>query len=176
MLEEKLGETSSSQDQPVIAADNAQMQSSSIKSLPSLEEMFKMVMVAGENPNNRSPTATPKIQTIQNFAFLQRENKGFKKYNEPRAVSLGPIHYGKPKYQLAEKYKLILASEFIKNSGKVIDELYKKIEDNIKEPRECYKKEATKDYLDKALTWFCLWMAVQYYNTYTVLLLTNSKI
>ena len=71
MLEEKLGETSSSQDQPVIAADNAQTQSSSIKSLPSLEEMFKMVMVAGENPNNRSPTATPKIQTIQNFAFLQ---------------------------------------------------------------------------------------------------------
>ena len=153
MLEEKTGETSSSQDQPVIAADNAQTQSSSIKSLPSLEEMFKMVMVAGENPNNRSPTATPKIQTIQNFAFLQRENKGFKKYYEPRAVSLGPIHYGKPKYQLAEKYKLILASEFIKNSGKVIDELYKKIEDNIKELRECYKKEVTKDYLDKALTW-----------------------
>ncbi|KAK7859766.1 upf0481 protein [Quercus suber] len=123
------------------------------KSLPSLEEMFKMVMEAGENANNRSPTATPKIETIQKFAFLQRENKGFKKYYEPRAVSLGPIHYGKPKYQLAEKYKLILASEFIKNSSKVIDELYKKIEDNIKELRECYEEEATKDYLDKALTW-----------------------
>ncbi|KAM3690925.1 hypothetical protein ACJW31_09G157300 [Castanea mollissima] len=70
-----------------------------------------------------------------------------------RTVSLGPIHYGKPKYQLAEKYKLILASEFIKNRGKVIDELYKKIEDNIKELRECYEEEATKDYPDKALTW-----------------------
>ncbi|KAL4607602.1 hypothetical protein ACB092_09G187600 [Castanea dentata] len=110
-------------------------------------------MEAGENANNRSPTATPKIQTIQNFASLQRENTGFKKYHEPRAVLLGPIHYGKPKYQLAEKYKLILASEFIKNSSKVIDELYKKIEDNIKEPRECYEEEATKDYPDKALTW-----------------------
>ena len=96
---------------------------------------------------------TPKIQKIQTFAFLLRESKGFRKYYEPRAVSLGPIHHGKPKYQLAEKYKLILASEFIKDSGKVIDELYKNIADNIKELRECYEEEVTKDYTDKALAW-----------------------
>ena len=115
--------------------------------------MFKMVMEAGETGKTKSADATPKIQTIQKFAFLLRENKGFKKYYEPRAVSLGPIHYGKPKYQLAEKYKLILASEFIKESGKVIDELYKKVEENIKELREHYEEDATKDYPDKALAW-----------------------
>ena len=84
---------------------------------------------------------------------MLRENKGFKKYYEPRAVSLGPIHYGRPKYQLAEKYKLILAFEFIKESGKVIDESYKKVEENIKELREYYEEDATKDYPDKALAW-----------------------
>uniref|UniRef100_A0A2N9EUA7 Uncharacterized protein n=1 Tax=Fagus sylvatica TaxID=28930 RepID=A0A2N9EUA7_FAGSY len=109
--------------------------------LSSTEAMFKMVMDAGENAKNKSPVTTPKIQKIQTFAFLLRESKGFRKYYEPRAVSLGPIHHGKPKYQLAEKYKLILASEFIKDSGKVIDELYKIIADNIKELRECYEQK-----------------------------------
>ncbi len=110
-----------------------------------------MVMDAGENAKNKSPMTTPKIQKIQTFAFLLRESKGFRKYYEPRAVSLGPIHHGKPKYQLAEKYKLILASEFIKDSGKVINELYKNIADNIKELRECYEEEVIKDYTDEAL-------------------------
>ncbi|KAM3690918.1 hypothetical protein ACJW31_09G156600 [Castanea mollissima] len=123
------------------------------KSLPSTESMFKMVMEAGETEKTKPPNAIPKIQKIQKFAFLLRENKGFKKYYEPRAVSLGPIHHGKPKYQLAEKYKLIFSSEFIKESGKAIDELYKKVEENIKELREYYEEDAAKDYPDKGLAW-----------------------
>ncbi|XP_050245462.1 UPF0481 protein At3g47200-like [Quercus robur] len=148
------GETSSGQSPtPMIQKGIRRRAVRQYKSLPSTESMFKMVMEAGETAKTKSPNATPKIQTIQKFAFLLRENKGFKKYYEPRAVSLGPIHYGKPKYQLAEKYKLILASEFIKESGKVIDELYKKVEENIKELREHYEEDATKDYPDKALAW-----------------------
>ena len=88
-----------------------------------MKSKFKIVMEAGETAKTKSPDAKPKIQTIQKFAFLLREDKGFKKYYEPRAVSVGPIHYGKPKYQLAEKYKRIFVSEFIKESGKTIDEL-----------------------------------------------------
>ena len=117
---------------------------------PFKEAMIKMLDEAGEDAKKKSPTAAPQIRKIQAFAFLLRENKHFKKYYEPRAVSLGPIHYGKPKYHLT---KLILASEFIKDSGKARDELYKKIEDNIKEPRECYEEEVTKEYNDEDLTW-----------------------
>ncbi|KAK7859845.1 hypothetical protein CFP56_002159 [Quercus suber] len=32
---------------------------------------------------------------------------------EPRVASFGPIHHGTPKYQLGEKYKLILTYEFV---------------------------------------------------------------
>jgi hypothetical protein len=57
----------------------------------------------------------PKIQKVPS---LLRDNEKVAKYFEPRVVSLGPIHHGKPKYQKAEKYKLRLASAFVKESGK----------------------------------------------------------
>ena len=69
-------------------------------------------------------------------------------------ISLGPIHHGKPKYQLGEKYKLVLTSEFIESSGKSMEEVHKKIQDNIKDLRDCFKKEVTMDYNDEALAWF----------------------
>ncbi|KAM3690913.1 hypothetical protein ACJW31_09G156100 [Castanea mollissima] len=107
-----------------------------------------MVREAGKNEKNKSPM--PKIQKV---TFLLRNDKDFEKYYEPRVISLGPIHHGKPKYQLGEKYKLVLTSEFIESSGKSMEEVHKKIQDNIKELRDCFEKEVTMDFNDEALAW-----------------------
>ncbi|KAL4607587.1 hypothetical protein ACB092_09G186300 [Castanea dentata] len=109
---------------------------------------FETVREAGKYEKNKSP-----MQKIQKVTFLLRNDKDFEKYYEPRVISLGPIHHGKPKYQLGEKYKLVLTSEFIESSGKSMEEVHKKIQDNIKELRDCFEKEVTMDYNDEALAW-----------------------
>ena len=103
-----------------------------------------MVRESGKNVNNKSPT--PKIQKV---IFLLPNDKDFEKYYEPRVISLGSIHHGKPKYQLGEKYKLVLTSEFIESNGKSMEEVHKKIQDNIKELRDCFEKEVTMEYNDE---------------------------
>jgi hypothetical protein len=98
---------------------------------------------------------------IQKVIFLLRDHKHFVKYFEPRVASLGPIHYGNPKYQLGEMYKRRLAYEFVKgfscNNGNTLDDdinyLYGKIKKEIKQLRGCFEEEATKDYDDEALAW-----------------------
>ncbi|KAM4079975.1 hypothetical protein ACJW30_09G157000 [Castanea mollissima] len=102
---------------------------------------------AEENAKNQSQT--PKIQKV---IFLLRDNNDFNKYYEPKVVSLGPIHHGKPNYQLGENYKLLLTNKFIEDSGKSMQDLYQKIKEKINELRTCYEKEVTKDYDDEALT------------------------
>ena len=47
----------------------------------------------------------------------------------------------------------MLTYEFVNGSGKEIKDLYNKIEENIKELRECFEEEVTKKYDDEALTW-----------------------
>ncbi|KAK4580918.1 hypothetical protein RGQ29_024538 [Quercus rubra] len=129
------------------ATDEAQVHSNSIET-STLEARFETVKKAGENAKNHSPS--PKIQKV---IFLLRDQEDFKKYYEPRVVSLGPIHHGKEKYKLGEKYKLVLTYDFVNGSGKEIKDLYKKIEENIKELKECFEEEVTKKYDDEALAW-----------------------
>jgi hypothetical protein len=77
---------------------------------------------------------------IQKVIFLLRDHDNFVKYFEPRVASFGPIHHGKPKYELGEKYKLILAHEFVQgcngnnetNLYENINCLYEKIKKEIK--------------------------------------------
>ena len=89
------------------------------------------------------------VQHQQKVIFWLRDRKDFKKYFEPSVVSVGPIHHGIPKYSIGEKYKLVLAYDFIKSSSKGIRDLYNKIEEKIKGLRECYEVEVTKDYVGK---------------------------
>ena len=135
------GETSSS------ATDKAEIESISSQTT-TLEDRFTLVIEAGQNPKNSAP---PKIQKV--ISLLRDDPKEFKKYYEPKVLSLGPIHHGKPKYQLAEKYKNELTSEFVKDSGKDIRVLHKKIEENIEELRDCFDEEVTQNYDDEALAW-----------------------
>ena len=105
------------------------------------------LMEAEENALNQSQT--PKIQKVK---FSLREQDDFHKNYEPKVVSLGPIHYGNPNYQLGEDFKGRLTNEFIKGSGKSKQYLYQKIKEKINELRTCFKKEVTEDYDDATLT------------------------
>ena len=116
-----------------------------------LEEKIRTVMEARKNV---TPSPTPKIQKV---IFLLRDNKDFfQKHYEPRAVSLGPIHHGKEKYKLGEKYKLVLTYEFVNGSEEKINELYENIEEKISELKKCFEEEVIKNYDDEELIWLLL--------------------
>ncbi|KAG6671170.1 hypothetical protein I3843_Q011600 [Carya illinoinensis] len=136
------GETSQGRDKRVIPIDQeAQTQSGSSRA-----ERVKMF----EEENGVRISKTPKIQKV---IFLLRDHKEFVKYYEPRVVSLGPIHYGKEKYQLAETFKRKLAKVFVKSSGKTIEGLWKAVEDQIEVLKKCFEEEVTKKYNDVDLAW-----------------------
>uniref|UniRef100_A0A2N9FPM3 Uncharacterized protein n=1 Tax=Fagus sylvatica TaxID=28930 RepID=A0A2N9FPM3_FAGSY len=136
------GETSSS------AADEAETKSIQIQTT-TLEARVQTIREAKENVNNKSHLI-PKIQKV---IFFLRDEKDLTKYYEPRVVSLGPIHHRNPKYQLGEQYKLLLTYEFVKGSEKMINDLYEKIKEKIKDLRDCFKREVTVDYDDEELAW-----------------------
>ncbi|XP_062165654.1 UPF0481 protein At3g47200-like [Alnus glutinosa] len=134
------GEGSSSHDQPATTREKR------IKTLMDAEAEMKAVQEA----------------KIQKVIFLLRDHKHFVKYFEPRVASLGPIHHGKPKYELGEKYKRILAYKFIQGCCGAYDEnnfyehincLYEKIKKEIKDLRECFEEKVTTEYDDESLAW-----------------------
>ena len=83
-----------------------------------MEERFRNLMDEGDE------TVGVKEAKIQKVTFLLRDCMYFVKYFEPRVASLGPIHHGNPKYQLREKFKLILVRQFVQDCGKGINVLY----------------------------------------------------
>ncbi|XP_062119387.1 uncharacterized protein LOC133833149 [Humulus lupulus] len=101
----------------------------------------------------------PKIQKVPQV--LRDEQKNFEKYYYPKWISIGPIHHGNPKFQLAEqRFKFLFAAEFVKNSGHQSQEhLYKKVMENIKVLKLCFDDEVLKEYYrkdgkdDEALGW-----------------------
>ncbi|CAB4289910.1 unnamed protein product [Prunus armeniaca] len=95
----------------------------------------------------------PKIQKVP-FMLRVRQDTKFDKYYEPIVAPLGPFHHArKPQYEYAEKIKLKLAANFVKDSKQNDADLLKKVEDNINELRKCYDEEATKEYDDEFLAW-----------------------
>ncbi|CAB4289909.1 unnamed protein product [Prunus armeniaca] len=95
----------------------------------------------------------PKIQKVP-FMLRVREDTKFDKYYEPIVAPLGPFHHArKLQYEYAEKIKLKLAANFVKDSKQNDADLLKKVEDNINALRNCYDEEATKDYGDEFLAW-----------------------
>ncbi|ONH95006.1 hypothetical protein PRUPE_7G046000 [Prunus persica] len=111
------------------------------------EKRFKKLRDAPKSP---IPSSQPKIQKVP---FMLRDHKNFDKYYVPRAVAIGPFHHGNPRCKLAQKYKLMLTLKFADFVGQKDEDLYKKIEEKIKELRECYVKEATEHIDDGTLAW-----------------------
>ena len=103
---------------------------------------------AKESAMNQS--RSPKVQKV--IFLLRKPVDDFRKYYEPKVVSLNPIHHGNPKYQLGENYKLLLTYKFIEGSGKNMEDVYNMIKEKIYELRTCFEEEVTKKYDDEALT------------------------
>ncbi|KAI5313852.1 hypothetical protein L3X38_043028 [Prunus dulcis] len=104
-----------------------------------------------EAPPIQAEKVKPKIQKVP---FMLRQDKKFDKYYEPIVAALGPFHHARlPQYEYAEKIKLKLAANFLKDSKQHDADLLKKVEDNINELRKCYDEEATKNYDDEFLAW-----------------------
>ncbi|XP_059462809.1 UPF0481 protein At3g47200-like [Corylus avellana] len=116
------------------------------------EERFRNFMDEGDQERKVEALGGRPPAKIQKVIFLLRDHKHFVKYFEPRVASIGPIHHGKPKYQLGEKYKLRLAYEFVQGCGKSINLLYE-VEKKIKQLREFFEEEVIEKYDDEALAW-----------------------
>uniref|UniRef100_A0A2N9IE34 Uncharacterized protein n=1 Tax=Fagus sylvatica TaxID=28930 RepID=A0A2N9IE34_FAGSY len=145
------GETSRGHDQPVIVASATEKLNITVQekgSNSSVEEKFKKLREAAIKRQNQA-TTKPKIRKV----VLLRDHKNFKSYCEPRVVSFGPIHHDEKKYRLTEEYKLVLADDFIKNSGNRGEDLYEMVKNNIKHLREYYDEEVTEKYNDEAIAW-----------------------
>ncbi|KEH22856.1 DUF247 domain protein [Medicago truncatula] len=75
----------------------------------------------------------PKIQRVPQYL---RNRTKFEEHYTPKLVSIGPIHHDNPKLKIGEKYKLMWAAKYIKNTGRIKKDLHKKIVDNIDELKE----------------------------------------
>ncbi|KAI9161581.1 hypothetical protein LWI28_018856 [Acer negundo] len=89
------------------------------------------------------PDQNPKPR-IRKVSKMLRHNKNMEKYYEPRAVSIGLLHYGRDKFSLAEGHKLKLAELFITEN--CVDEsgLQRKIKFKIVRLKQCYAEEDAK--------------------------------
>ncbi|KAG6638492.1 hypothetical protein CIPAW_10G038400, partial [Carya illinoinensis] len=115
------------------------------------KENLEKLKEAGANVKRSSAAkTTPKIQEVP---ALLRGHKNFKKYFEPRVVSLGPIHHGKKECQAAEDFKLGMASIFVEESGKSGEFLLEKIAVKIKQLRHYFDEKVTEKYDDETLAW-----------------------
>ncbi|RVW83085.1 hypothetical protein CK203_040725 [Vitis vinifera] len=100
--------------------------------------------------STQSQSSWPRIPKVPQ---LLRGTRDFKKVYEPRVISIGPYHHGKPHLQPVETIKLQCAGEFLADSGQDIEALYTKIGSNIEALRKCYDKIPTDD---EKLTWMML--------------------
>ncbi|BFG37924.1 hypothetical protein CerSpe_241990 [Prunus speciosa] len=90
----------------------------------------------------------PKIQRVP---VMFRDHTNFRGYFEPRVIAIGPINHGKARYEWGEELKLRLAVNFVRDSEQNEARLLKKVDEYIKELRECYDKEAIKNYDNDSL-------------------------
>ncbi|KAF5473216.1 hypothetical protein F2P56_009841 [Juglans regia] len=113
-----------------------------------LEKLKEAGTKITRNPDD--PNTTPKIQEVP---ALLRGHQNFKKYFEPRVVSLGPIHHGKKEYQAAEDFKLGMTCKFVEDSGKSAEVLHWKIARNIKQLKLLFNDKVAEKYDDETLAW-----------------------
>ncbi|KAA8517219.1 hypothetical protein F0562_017529 [Nyssa sinensis] len=100
-----------------------------------------------EEKSSQSMITKPKLPKIP---LERRETDEFQKYYEPRAVSIGPYHHGKPQLKQVEDLKLNLVNQFLCREGvKKPDELFNKFADQIKEFRSWYDEPSFTERIDE---------------------------
>ena len=79
---------------------------------------------------------------------MLRRNERSKDYFDPRVISFGPYHHGKPEFQEAEMLKTNVMLEFIANSSTSFVEFYSKVCEINDYTRSCYVDGSTNKYSD----------------------------
>jgi hypothetical protein len=95
-------------------------------SRPKIQRVLQRYIDTNQTPQN----SRPKIQRVPQYLT---NRKKFEEHYCPKLVSIGPIHHGNIDLKLGEKYKLMWAAEYIKNTGSTQKDLHKKIADYIDE-------------------------------------------
>ncbi|KAG2683577.1 hypothetical protein I3760_10G037400 [Carya illinoinensis] len=144
LVREEAGETSRRRQSIEIEVEASSTSKMRKENLEKLKE-------AGANVKRSSVAKTP--PKIQEVPALLRGQENFKKYFEPRVVSLGPIHHGKKECQAAEDFKLGMASIFLEESGESGEFLLEKIAVKIKQLRHYFNEKVTEKYDDETLAW-----------------------
>ncbi|KAH7842184.1 hypothetical protein Vadar_002393 [Vaccinium darrowii] len=91
----------------------------------------------------------PKIQTVQP---LLREVETNKKSYDPKVVSIGPCHHGKPELQTIERLKMPMVRQFVEKWEVKIDELYDEVVKVASDARNCYAEGLTEKFNDEKFT------------------------
>ncbi|XP_034707937.1 UPF0481 protein At3g47200-like [Vitis riparia] len=118
---------------------------------PTVENWNRIVQKAKERiPSQSQWPRLPKVP------HMLRGTQDFKKLYEPRVISIGPYHHGKPHLHPGEMIKPLYAEQFLAGSNQDFKDLYTKIESKIEAVRKCYVTRPTNRYNDEALTWMML--------------------
>uniref|UniRef100_A0A5B7B9X5 Uncharacterized protein n=1 Tax=Davidia involucrata TaxID=16924 RepID=A0A5B7B9X5_DAVIN len=126
-------------------------QSSMTKEPNICHEKWSESIINSEGADGESQSQTEKPPRIRRVPQMLRDTKDFEKYYEPRFVSIGPCHYGKPELQQGENLKPLIANKFVSNDRQQLEDLYKKLLKNIKEVRECYDEKLKSELDDQKL-------------------------
>ncbi|RVW20188.1 UPF0481 protein [Vitis vinifera] len=105
-------------------------------------DWIESLRTAGES------TQWPRIPKVPH---MLRGTQDFKKFYEPRVISIGPYHHGKPDLGRVEMIKPPCAQKFLADSNQDIEALYTKIRSNIEAVKKCYDWSSTKKYDDVKL-------------------------
>ncbi|KAH7856297.1 hypothetical protein Vadar_033767 [Vaccinium darrowii] len=91
----------------------------------------------------------PKIQMVQP---LLREVESNKKSYDPRVVSIGPCHHGKPELQTFERLKPSMVRQHVENWGVKIEELFYEVVKVASDARKSYAEGLTEKFNDEEFT------------------------
>ncbi|CAK9185903.1 unnamed protein product [Ilex paraguariensis] len=109
------------------------------------DEWVMSVLEDGYRKSEAIPSEQKKLQkVIQEL----RNNKELEGCFDPRVVSIGPFHRGKPELEDAEKLKATFAFHFFKESGRDPKEFYNKFLELVGEAKGYYLDGSTDNYDD----------------------------
>ncbi|KAH7856285.1 hypothetical protein Vadar_003848 [Vaccinium darrowii] len=91
----------------------------------------------------------PKIQMAQP---LLREAETNNKSFDPKVVSIGPCHHGKPELQTIERLKPLMVRQYVEHWGVKIDGLYDEVVKVTSDARKSYAEGLTEKFNDEEFT------------------------
>lgn len=105
------------------------------------DKWFRTIMNKGGHASTSSGHMQLKIPKIPKmFRDIVSNNDANGPCYNPRMVSIGPCHHGKPKLEAMEKHKIKMAKQHMKRTftqGRSIQDLYKKVKEVTHKARIC---------------------------------------